>query len=132
MSTRPRVLIADDHRAMLETLLGLLGAECDVVAAVSDGRTVVTNALRLDPDVLVLDISMPGLSGIAAASQLKARGSTAKVVFVTMHNDREFLSESLALGDVGFVVKNRLFLDLLPAIRTVLGGQSFVSPSAAR
>ena len=117
---------------MLDNLVGLVRDECDVVGAVSDGTSVVASALRLDPDVLVLDISMPGLSGIAAASQLKARGSTAKVVFVTMHNDREFVTESLALGDVGFVVKNRLFLDLLPAIRTVLAGQPFVSPTAAR
>jgi DNA-binding NarL/FixJ family response regulator len=130
MIGRPRVLIADDHRMMLDNLVGLIGTECDVVGDVSDGKTAVTSALRLDPDVLVLDISMPDLSGIAAASQLKARGSTAKVVFVTMHNDREFVTESLALGDVGFVVKNRLFLDLLPAIRTVLAGRSFVSPTA--
>ena len=75
---------------------------------------------------------MPGLNGIAAAARLKESGSTAKVVFVTNLHDREFVQESLALGDVGFVVKDRLVADLLPAIRSVLAGHTFVSPSLAR
>jgi DNA-binding NarL/FixJ family response regulator len=132
MSGRPRVLIADDHPAMLNSLVRLLAAELDVVAAVSDGLAVVTTAARLEPDLLVLDIAMPGLNGIAAAARLRESGSTAKVVFVTNLRDREFVQESLALGDVGFVVKDRLVADLLPAIRKVLSGQSFVSPSVAR
>lgn len=69
------------------------------------------------------------LTGIVAATRLKATGSTAKVVFVTMHHDREFVEESSALGAVGFVVKDRLVSDLMPAIRSVLAGRSFVSPS---
>jgi DNA-binding NarL/FixJ family response regulator len=129
--TRARVLVADDHRAMLENLVRLLARDHDVVAAVADGLSVVADAARLQPDLLVLDIAMPGLSGIAAAKQLKARGSTAKVVFVTMHHDREFVEASLTLGPVGFVAKDRLMLDLLPAVREVLAGQSFVSPTAA-
>ena len=129
--SRVRVLVADDHRAMLESLVRLLSRDHDVVAAVPDGLAVVSDAARLQPDLLVLDIAMPGLSGIAAAKQLKARGSTAKVVFVTMHHDREFVEASLTLGPVGFVAKDRLMLDLLPAIRDVLAGQSFVSPTAA-
>lgn len=117
---------------MLDSLVRLLSGEFEVVAAVADGLTAVTEAARLEPDLLVLDISMPGLNGIAAASRLKASGSTAKVVFVTNLHDREFVQESLALGDVGFVVKDRLVADLLPAIRNVLSGQSFVSPFTAR
>ena len=127
-----RVLVADDHRAMLDSLVRMLSGEYEVVAAVADGLAAMTEATRLQPDLLVLDISMPGLNGIAAAARLKERGSTAKVVFVTSLHDREFVAESLALGDVGFVVKNRLVADLLPAIRTVLAGQSFVSPFATR
>ena len=132
MTIRPRVLVADDHRAMLSSLVRLLSGEFDVVAAVADGLAAVTEAERLEPDLLVLDISMPGLNGIAAAARLKESGSTAKVVFVTNLSNREFVQESLALGDVGFVVKDRLVADLLPAIRTVLAGQSFVSPFVAR
>ena len=132
MTSRPRVLVADDHRAMLDSLVRLLSGEFEVVATVSDGLSAVTAAARLEPDLLVLDIAMPGLNGIAAAARLKESGSTAKVVFVTNLHDREFVQESLALGDVGFVVKDRLVADLLPAVRTVLAGQSFVSPSVAR
>ena len=132
MNVRPRVLVADDHRAMLDSLVRLLTREFDVVAAVSDGASAVTEAEQLEPDLLVLDIAMPGLSGIAAAARLKAQGSTAKVVFVTNMRDREFVQESLALGDVGFVVKDRLVADLLPAIRRVLAGETFVSPSIQR
>jgi DNA-binding NarL/FixJ family response regulator len=126
---RPRVLVADDYQAMLENLTRLLEVDCDVVAAVTNGRDVVTEAQRLHPDVLVLDISMPGMSGIAAARELEKRGSIAKVVFVTMHHDREFVEQSLALGAVGFVTKDRLIRDLMPAIRAVLEGQAFVSPN---
>jgi DNA-binding NarL/FixJ family response regulator len=132
MISRPRVLVADDHRAMLDSLVRLLSDEFEVVASVNDGLAAVAAAARLEPDLLVLDIAMPGLNGIAAASRLKASGSTAKVVFVTNLHDREFVQESLALGAVGFVVKDRLVADLLPAIRTVLGGHSYVSPSVAR
>jgi len=126
---RARILVADDHRAMLETLVGLLSRDFEVVAAVADGLAAVTQAEDLEPDLLVLDIAMPGLSGIAAAARLLRRGSTAKVVFVTNMRDRAFMEESLALGPVGFVVKDRLVADLLPAIREVLAGKSFVSPS---
>ena len=123
------VLVADDHRAMLDTLVRILSRDYDVVAAVMDGIAVVNRTEQLEPDVLVLDIAMPGLNGIAAAARLKERGSTVKIVFVTNLRDREFAQESLTLGDIGFVVKDRLVADLLPAVRHVLAGQSFISPS---
>ena len=117
---------------MRDSLVRLLSGEFEVVASVADGLAVVSTATRLEPDLLVLDIAMPGLNGIAAAARLKQSGSTAKVVFVTNLHDREFVQESLALGDVGFVVKDSLVADLLPAIRSVLAGHSFVSPTIAR
>ena len=132
MTARPRVLVADDHRAMLDSLVRLLTRDFDVVAAVTDGVAAVEEAEHLEPDLLVLDIAMPGLNGIAAAARLKSNGSTAKVVFVTNMRDREFVQESMALGDVGFVVKDRLVSDLLPAIRHVLAGETFVSPTIQR
>jgi DNA-binding NarL/FixJ family response regulator len=130
MTGRARVLVADDHRAMLDTLVRMLSGDFEVVAAVTDGLSAVREAAELEPDLLVLDIAMPGLNGFAAAARLRERGSTAKVVFVTNLRDREFVQESLALGDVGFVVKDRLVADLLPAVRRVLAGESFVSPAA--
>jgi DNA-binding NarL/FixJ family response regulator len=126
---RLRVLVADDHKAMLDSLVRMLSGEFEVVAAVGDGGSVVTEAQRVHPDLLVLDISMPVIGGIAAADRLKAAGSIAKVVFVTMHHDREFVQEAAALGVVGFVVKDRLVSDLMPAIHSVLAGRSFVSSS---
>ena len=132
MSKRPRIVVADDHRVMLDTLVRLLSREFDVVAAVSDGLAAVTAATQFEPELLVMDIAMPRLNGIAAAARVMNASSPAKVVFVTNLHDREFLQESLALGHVGFVVKDRLVADLLPAIRTVLSGESFVSPTVAR
>ena len=132
MSGRPRVLVADDHRAMLDSLVRLLSRDFIVVAAVTDGLSAVTETELLEPDLLVLDIAMPGLNGIAAAVRLKEHGSKAKIVFVTNMRDTEFVQESLALGNVGFVVKDRLVADLLPAIRSVLAGETFVSPSVRR
>jgi DNA-binding NarL/FixJ family response regulator len=117
---------------MQDSLVRLLSGEFDVVGTVADGLAAVATATQLEPDLLVLDIAMPGLNGIAVATRLKERGSTAKIVFVTNLHDREFVDGSLALGEVGFVVKDRLVADLLPAIRSVLSGHSFVSPSVVR
>ena len=114
---------------MRDSIVRMLSREFDVVDAVGDGQAVVSAAARLHPDLLVLDIAMPGLNGIAAAAQVKASGSDAKVVFVTNLPDREFVDESLALGAVGYIVKDRLVADLFPAIREVLAGRSFISPS---
>ena len=129
MSDRLRVLVADDHRPMLNTLVQMLSRDFDIVAAVGDGVSAVKKAAELSPDLLVLDIAMPGMNGIAAARAVKEAGSTAKIVFVTNMRDREFVDGSLALGDVGFVVKDRLVADLLPAVRCVLAGETFVSPA---
>ena len=129
MHDRPRVLVAEDHRAMRDSLVRLLSRECDVVEAVADGHAAVAAAARLNPDLLVLDIAMPGMNGIVAATQIRASGSQAKVVFVTNLHDREFVDRSLTLGSVGYIMKNRIVADLFPAIREVLAGHSFVSPT---
>ena len=131
MTSRPRVLVADDHAAMLDSLVQMLSSEFEVVATVSDGLAAVTTATQLRPDLLVLDIAMPGLNGIATAARLKSLGSTARVVFVTNMRGREFVDKSLALGPVGFVAKDRLVADLFPAIRSVLAGEAFISPSVS-
>lgn len=128
MSDRPRVVVADGRRGMLNTLVRLLAEEFEVVGAVTDGLALVATATQLAPDVLVLDIALPGLNGIAAAVQVRQASSTVRFVFVTQLRDREFLQEALALGDVGFVIKNRVIPDLVMAVREVRSGRSFVSP----
>jgi len=112
---------------MLGALVQLLTTEYDVVAALLDGDAAIGAAARHAPDVVVLDIAMPRINGIAAALELRARGSDAKIVFVTMHPDPAYVAASLALGAVGFVLKSRLALDLLPALQEVLAGRRYVS-----
>ena len=124
-----RVLLADDNRAMLDTTVDVLRSEFEVVGTVADGQSLLQAAAILQPDVLVLDISMPKLSGIEAAHVLKKQGSNAKIVFLTVHEDDDFVRESFAAGATGYVVKPRLATDLIVAINKVADGLTFVSPS---
>jgi len=122
------VLLADDHKDFLATAARQLEGHFHVVDAVGDGQAVLDQAARLDPDIVVLDIAMPVLNGIEAAQRLRAAGSTAKIVFLTMHADPDFVRAALATGALGYVVKSRLVSDLLPSIREALAGRRFVSP----
>jgi DNA-binding NarL/FixJ family response regulator len=126
---RVRVLLADDNEDFRAVTARLLGSEFEVVNAVSDGETLIEEAARLKPEVLVLDISMPGLSGIVAARRLRAAGCSARMVFLSVQGDPDYARAALTAGAQGYVVKCRLASDLLLALREVLGGRSFVSPS---
>ncbi len=126
---RPRVLLADDHKAMRDHVTRHLEADFEVMEAVANGRTLLDAALRLKPDVCLLDISMPVLDGIETAIQLKQRGSNAKIVFLTIHEDVDFLDAALRAGASGYVLKRLMASDLLPAIREVLAGRTFISSS---
>jgi DNA-binding NarL/FixJ family response regulator len=128
--TRPRVLLADDHEEMRDRIKRHLEVEFDVVDAVENGSTLLDAAARLNPDICLLDISMPVLNGIEAAAKLKERGSTAKVLFLTIHEDPDFLQAALNTGASGYVLKRRIASDLRPAIRDALAGKNFVSSSA--
>ncbi len=123
-----RVLLADDHRMFLAGLEKLLAPDFDVVGAVPDGRALVAAAERLDPDVIVADISMPSLNGIEAAHQLRARGSRAKLIFLTMHADPLFVREALRCGANGYVLKRDAPDDLVSAIQRVARGKSYFAP----
>src|SRR3954451_23408580 len=128
---RVRVLLADDHKDFLEVATRLLEPEFDVVKAVGNGQALIDEAARLEPQVLVLDISMPVLNGIEAVRQLKGAGCSARVVFLTVHEDQDYVRAALAAGAQGYVVKCRLASDLLLALREALAGRSFVSPSVS-
>jgi DNA-binding NarL/FixJ family response regulator len=121
--TRFRVLIADDHPSLLKRVVEILEAEYDIVAAVTDGLAAVDAATVLQPDVVVLDISMPILSGLEAAARLAEGGSASRIVFLTVHEDPEFVEAARSVGALGYVLKRTITADLLPAIRLVLDGQ---------
>ncbi len=126
---RVSVLLADDHEDFLATAVRHLEPHFDVLKAVSNGEALLDQAAKLEPDLVVLDISMPVLSGIEAARRLKAAGSPARIVFLTMHADSDYVRAALETGALGYVVKSRLATDLLPCIREALAGRPFVSPS---
>ena len=126
---RPRILVADDHLPILEGIFSLLQPHFEVIGMVEDGRTLVSEAQRLEPDVIVLDITMPILSGIEAARELDKAGSRAKLVFLTSHTDPGFVCRCFTARGLGYVAKSHLVADLIPAIHDVLSDHTFVSPS---
>jgi len=129
---RVRILLADDHTEMLTRVVHLLQDEFEVVGAVNDGEALLQAAAKLRPDVVVLDISMPIMNGLEAAHRLKEAGCEAKVVFLTVHEDPDFVHEALLKGALGYVVKPRLTSDLVPAIKEALSNRSFTSPLSQR
>jgi DNA-binding NarL/FixJ family response regulator len=130
--TRPKVFVADDHPIVLDRVVSLLKPKFDIVGTANNGRDLVTEAERLQPDVIVLDITMPVLNGIEAAHRLREVGSVAKLVYLTVHPQSEFLGACFAEGALGYVIKSRLGTDLIPAIGEALCGHHFISPTTPR
>lgn len=122
-----RVLLADDHEAILARVRGVLGKEFDIVGAVNNGLDALMEVQRLDPDVLVLDISMPGLNGLQTAHKLKSTKNRTKVVFLTVHEDPDFVAAAFSAGASAYVVKSDVTTDLVPAIRNAMGGRRYIS-----
>ena len=124
---RPRILLADDYLALLEAEIALLSPHFDVVGTAADGAALVSKAHRLRPDVDVTDISMPVLSGIEAAHKLRESGCTAILVFLTIHSEKEFVDACMGTGALGYVQKQSMKHQLVPAMQAVLAGHSYVS-----
>jgi DNA-binding NarL/FixJ family response regulator len=120
--TRPRVLLADDYGPMLARVVELVSAEFDVVGAVSDGQAAVDAAAVLQPDLVVFDISMPVMSGLAAAAHLAESAHPPRIVFLTVHDDPAFVDAARAVGAMGYVIKRRIGTDLVSAIHLALEG----------
>jgi DNA-binding NarL/FixJ family response regulator len=129
---RARILLADDHAEFLALTAGLVESEFEVLKTFGHAQSLIDEAVATNPDLLVLDISMPGLSGIEAALQLRAAGCQSRIVFLTVHEDPDYLRSALATGALGYVIKRRLASDLMPALRAALAGQCFVSGAVAR
>ncbi len=126
--TGPRVLLADDHALLLAAFEKLLADECEIVGTASDGRALVAAAERLQPDLVVLDISMPLLNGLEAGRQLKQKLPRVKLIFLTMNEDAELAAEAFRIGASGYLLKRSAASELLTAIREVAQGRSYVTP----
>ena len=128
-----KVLLADDHRIVREGLKSLLQSQPDleVIAEASDGRQAVEMARDLSPDVVVMDVAMPQLNGIEATRQLANDQRDMKIVALSMHSDRRYVSEALKAGASGYVLKDGAFDELISAIRAVVSNRVYLSPRVA-
>jgi DNA-binding NarL/FixJ family response regulator len=126
-----RVLLADDHKIVLEGLKNLLEQHFELVGTVDDGRALVNEALKLHPDVIVVDISMPSLNGIEAVRQIKSKDEQIKVIFLTMHADVNYATIAFDAGASGYVLKNSASRELITAINEAIKGRIYVTPLIA-
>jgi len=129
---RSRVLIADDHSMVVDGLRGLLEPEYEVAGSVNDGRAVLPEVRRLQPDIVVIDISMPLLNGLDCTRQLREAGFEGKILILTMHPDATLAQEALALGASGYLLKTAPGSELKDAVREVLRGRRYLSPAIVR
>jgi DNA-binding NarL/FixJ family response regulator len=127
-----KIVLADDHRIVLEGLKNLLEAEYDVVGMAQDGHELVKEVLRLKPDIVITDISMPSLNGIDAVRQIRKEGLNPKVIFLTMHNDAMYAKEVLDMGASGFVLKHSASSELICAVEEALQGNTHISPAISQ
>ena len=123
-----RVLLVDDNQKILARVRAALTPTCVVVGEVTDGASALAAANALRPDVIVLDISMPGMSGLEVGAALRMQKSTAAIVFLTVHDDAQLIDAAIQSGGTGYVLKPRLSTDLLHAVEEARAGRSFVSP----
>jgi len=126
--SKPRVLLADDHAMVLTAFHRLLEGECEVVGQVSDGGALVTSVPDIQPDVIVLDISMPVLNGLEAARRISGQFPHIRIVFLTMHEDRDLMLEAFKAGASGYLLKRSAASELILAIREVVQQRSYVTP----
>jgi len=126
-----RVLLADDHPEMLTQIANVLAGDFEIIGSVANGVDLLKATSLLDPDAVVLDITMPGKDGIEAARQLTQSGCRAKLVFLTVHEDSDYVCAALRAGGSAYVIKARLASDLVRAVHEALEGHRFVSPPFA-
>src|SRR4029079_19356823 len=128
---KPRVLLADDHALILGAFEKLLAGECDIVGQVGGGRALVAAVEALDPDIVVLDISMPLLNGLDAGRQIKQKWRNVKLVYLTMNEDPDLAAEAFRAGASGYLLKSSAASELAAAIREVAHGRSYITPLVA-
>jgi DNA-binding NarL/FixJ family response regulator len=126
--SRPRFLIADDHAIFSDALRLYLEKDFDIVGVVSDGRTLIDEAIKLKPDVIIVDVGMPLLNGLDAARRIKELAPKIKFIFLTMQDDPNLAAAALELGPVAFVLKHSAGLELREAIKEVMRGHPYLTP----
>ncbi|MGA8566635.1 MAG: response regulator transcription factor [Candidatus Binataceae bacterium] len=131
-SERIRVLIADDHRLFREALRAVLERECEVVGEAASGEEAIALAARIRPDIVLLDVGMPGVGGLNAAHRLAKQAPSSKVVILSQHEDEEYVIEAMVeAGAAGYLVKNDAAAELLSALRAVAAGRTYLSAAVA-
>ena len=125
---RPKVLLADDHAIIAEGLARLISDVADLVGQVNDGLRLVEEVRRLRPDIVVADITMPGMSGIDAMRQLKAEGSQVRFIFLTIHTEARLAAEAMRSGASGYLLKQAAGKELFDAIQAVMSGRTYLTP----
>ena len=130
--SRPRRLMADDHLMLLEAFKAMLAPDFDIVGTVTDGRTLLEEFSRLNPDVVLLDIAMPLLNGLDAGRQLKAQRRSVKLIYLTMNPDPDLAGEARRLGASGYVLKSSAAQELKQAIHEALRERSYITPLITR
>ena len=125
---RTRLIIADDHVMFAQGLESLLHDEFELLGTTGNGEELVEATLRLGPDVILVDISMPVLNGFDAVRRIKASGSDTRIIFLTMHDDATLLSEAFRCGASGYILKQAAGEELVNAIKEVAHGNNYVSP----
>jgi len=125
---KPRILLADDHTFVIEGFKKLLEDHCDLVGAVEDGRALLEAVINLQPDLVILDISMPRLNGIEAAKKLKKQVPAVKLIFVTMHADMAYVDAAFRAGASGYLLKRSAATELMQAVQSVMNDKFYVTP----
>ncbi|MEE9296345.1 MAG: response regulator transcription factor [Phycisphaerae bacterium] len=126
--TRPRIVLADDHKMLTEAFVNLLAVDYDIVASTANGRDLVEAVKRHKPDLVIVDISMPMLNGLDACRQIKLALPDVKVIFLTVNEDPELVAEAFRCGASGYVLKNCAVSELTEAIEQALCDRSYVTP----
>ena len=129
---RPTVLIADDHNIIIEGVSRIIADDFEVIGSVNDGCSLLEEVAAKGPDVVLLDISMPGCNGIDAANRLSKRSQPPKIIFLTMHSDGYFVREAFRAGASGYILKQSAGEELVNAIQKVLAGERYVTPLVLR
>jgi DNA-binding NarL/FixJ family response regulator len=129
---RPTVLLADDHDIVAEGLRRILETNYEVVGVVSKGRSLLTAAQQLQPDIIVVDVSMPLLKGIEAARRIHKTSEKIKIVFLSMHPDAAYVTEAFRAGGSAYILKSSASAEILTAVRYALQGRTYLSPSIDR